>query len=64
MADRAGSGPSLPVSAPSARAAYVVGTFDTKGRELLFLCNCLERIGVPTVTVDLSCSGQPSLRRT
>ena len=50
----------VPVSATSARAAYVVGTFDTKGRELLFLRNCLERIGVRTVTVDLACSGKPS----
>jgi uncharacterized protein (UPF0261 family) len=60
MADRAASDLLSPVSSTSARAAYVVGTFDTKGRELLFLCDCLERIGLRTVTVDLSCSGQPS----
>jgi uncharacterized protein (UPF0261 family) len=50
----------VPVAATSARAAYVVGTFDTKGRELLFMRNCLERIGVRTVTVDLATSGKPS----
>ena len=45
---------------PAARAAYVAGTFDTKGRELLFLRNCLEKLGLRTVTVDLSTSGKPS----
>lgn len=42
------------------RVAYVAGTFDTKGRELFFLRNCLERLGISTVTVDLSTSGKPS----
>jgi uncharacterized protein (UPF0261 family) len=41
-------------------AAYVVGTFDTKGRELSFIRDRLERLGVRTVTVDLSTSGKPS----
>jgi uncharacterized protein (UPF0261 family)/ABC-type branched-subunit amino acid transport system ATPase component len=50
----------VPIAATTARAAYVAGTFDTKGRELLFLRNCLERLGVRTVTVDLSTSGKPS----
>jgi uncharacterized protein (UPF0261 family)/ABC-type branched-subunit amino acid transport system ATPase component len=50
----------LPVSATAARAAYVAGTFDTKGRELFFVRSCLERLGVRTVTVDLSTSGKPS----
>jgi ABC-type branched-subunit amino acid transport system ATPase component len=45
---------------PAARAAYVAGTFDTKGRELFFLRNCLEKLGIHTVTVDLSTSGKPS----
>ena len=36
------------------------GTFDTKGRELYFLRNCLEKLGLRTVTVDLSTSGKPS----
>lgn len=50
----------LPVSATTARAAYIAGTFDTKGRELFFLRNCLEKLGLRTVTVDLSTSGKPS----
>jgi uncharacterized protein (UPF0261 family)/ABC-type branched-subunit amino acid transport system ATPase component len=52
--------PSMPVSSMVGRAAYVVGTFDTKGRELGFLRTCLERRGVRVVTVDLSTSRQPS----
>ena len=39
----------------------MAGTFDTKGRELLFLRNCLVRLGIRTTTVDLSTSGRPSL---
>jgi uncharacterized protein (UPF0261 family)/ABC-type branched-subunit amino acid transport system ATPase component len=50
----------LPVAATAARAAYVAGTFDTKGRELFFVRACLEKLGVRTVTVDLSTSGKPS----
>ncbi len=42
------------------RAAYIAGTFDTKGRELFFLRNCLEKLGLRTVTVDLATSGKPS----
>ena len=42
------------------RAAYVAGTFDTKGRELLFIKNCLDRLGLRTVTVDLSTTQKPS----
>jgi uncharacterized protein (UPF0261 family)/ABC-type branched-subunit amino acid transport system ATPase component len=38
------------------RAAYVVGTFNTKARELLLLRDSLERLGVRTVTVDVSTS--------
>jgi uncharacterized protein (UPF0261 family)/ABC-type branched-subunit amino acid transport system ATPase component len=49
-----------PVAATTGTAAYVVGTFDTKGRELLFVRHCLDRLGVRTVTVDLSTSGKPS----
>ena len=44
----------------SGRAAYVAGTFDTKGRELAFIRNCLEKLGLRTVTVDLRTSGKPS----
>jgi uncharacterized protein (UPF0261 family)/ABC-type branched-subunit amino acid transport system ATPase component len=50
----------FPVAASSARCAYVVGTFDTKGRELAYLRQCLEKLGMRVVTVDLSTSGKPS----
>jgi uncharacterized protein (UPF0261 family)/ABC-type branched-subunit amino acid transport system ATPase component len=49
-----------PVAASVDRAAYVIGTFDTKARELLFLRDSLERLGVRTVTVDVSTSERPS----
>jgi uncharacterized protein (UPF0261 family)/ABC-type branched-subunit amino acid transport system ATPase component len=44
----------------SDRAAYVVGTFDTKHRELAFVRDIINAQGVRAVTVDLSTSGQPS----
>ena len=50
----------FPVAATSGRAAYVAGTFDTKARELFFLRQCLEKLGLRVVTVDLSTSGKPS----
>jgi uncharacterized protein (UPF0261 family)/ABC-type branched-subunit amino acid transport system ATPase component len=50
----------FPVSASAARAAYVAGTFDTKGRELFYLRDCLEKLGLRTVTVDVATSGKPS----
>jgi uncharacterized protein (UPF0261 family)/ABC-type branched-subunit amino acid transport system ATPase component len=50
----------FPVAASTVRAAYVAGTFDTKGRELFFLRQCIERLGLRVVTVDLSTSGKPS----
>ncbi|CAN5758811.1 ABC transporter permease [soil metagenome] len=50
----------FPVAASSTRAAYVAGTFDTKARELFFLRQCLEKLGLRVVTVDLSTSGRPS----
>ena len=50
----------FPVAASSGRAAYVAGTFDTKGRELYFLRQCLEKLGLRVVTVDLATSGKPS----
>jgi uncharacterized protein (UPF0261 family)/ABC-type branched-subunit amino acid transport system ATPase component len=50
----------FPVAATSGRAAYIVGTFDTKGRELFFLKNCMDKLGLRTVTVDLSTSGATS----
>jgi uncharacterized protein (UPF0261 family)/ABC-type branched-subunit amino acid transport system ATPase component len=42
------------------RAAYVAGTFDTKGRELGYLRACIEKLGLRVVTVDLSTGGRPS----
>ena len=50
----------FPVAASSGRAAYVAGTFDTKSRELFFVRQCLEKLGLRVVTVDLSTSGHPS----
>jgi uncharacterized protein (UPF0261 family)/ABC-type branched-subunit amino acid transport system ATPase component len=50
----------VPISAMTGRNAYVIGTFDTKGAELTFLNNSLKRLGVKTVTIDLSTSGRPS----
>ncbi len=50
----------FPVAATSTRAAYVVGTFDTKARELFFIRQCMEKLGLRVVTVDLSTSGKPS----
>ena len=50
----------FPVSATSMRAAYVAGTFDTKARELFYMRQCLERLGLRVVTVDLSTSGRTS----
>lgn len=62
VADAAESGSAMPaVLAPfGSNVAYVAGTFDTKGRELMFLRGCLDRLGVKTVTVDLSTTGKPS----
>ncbi len=51
---------SFPVAASGSRAAYVVGTFDTKARELLYLRQCLEKLGLRVVSIDLSTSGKPS----
>src|SRR6185436_12317634 len=38
----------------------VVGTYDTKGRELKFIRDRLRDLGIRTRTVDLSTSGKPS----
>jgi uncharacterized protein (UPF0261 family)/ABC-type branched-subunit amino acid transport system ATPase component len=54
--------PPIPTVAEMAgRHAYVVGTFDTKGRELLFIRSRLQAAGIPAVTVDLSTSRRPSV---
>lgn len=64
--DRAGARESsaevltFPVAATIGRAAYVAGTFDTKGRELMYVKQCLEKRGLRVVTVDLATSGKPS----
>jgi uncharacterized protein (UPF0261 family)/ABC-type branched-subunit amino acid transport system ATPase component len=50
----------VPVAQTVGRAAYIAGTFDTKGRELFYLKSCLEKLGLRTVTVDLATSGKPS----
>jgi uncharacterized protein (UPF0261 family)/ABC-type branched-subunit amino acid transport system ATPase component len=57
---RAGRAVEFPVAATVGSAAYIAGTFDTKGRELFFLRNCLDKLGLRTVTVDLATSGKPS----
>ncbi len=51
----------FPVSASSAKAAYVVGTFDTKARELMFIKSCLEKQGLRVITVDISTAGKTSI---
>jgi uncharacterized protein (UPF0261 family)/ABC-type branched-subunit amino acid transport system ATPase component len=50
----------IPIGRIVGRNAYVAGTFDTKGRELLFIKSCLEKLGVRAITVDLSTSRRPS----
>jgi uncharacterized protein (UPF0261 family)/ABC-type branched-subunit amino acid transport system ATPase component len=50
----------FPVASNLQRAAYIAGTFDTKGRELFFLKQCIDKLGLRTVTVDLSTSGATS----
>ena len=42
------------------RHVHVVGTFDTKARELLYIKGLLDRLGLKTVSVDLSTSRKPS----
>lgn len=50
----------VPVASSAERAAYVTGTFDTKGRELSYIAGRLRQLGLRVVTVDLSTSRQPS----
>ena len=50
----------VPFAERIGRTALVVGTFDTKGRELKFIRDRLKTLGIPTRTVDLSTSGKPS----
>lgn len=50
----------IPFSERIGRTALVVGTFDTKAKELRFIADRLKKLGVPVRTVDLSTSGKPS----
>ncbi len=56
-----------PVSTPMSAGlvqdgiAYVVGTFDTKQRELTFVGNLIAAQNIRVKTVDLSTSGRPSM---
>ena len=50
----------IPFAERIGRTALVVGTFDTKNVELLFIRDRLRALGIPVKTVDLSTSGNPS----
>ena len=50
----------IPFAERIGRTALVVGTFDTKGAELLFIRDRLRALGIPVRTVDLSTSGKIS----
>ncbi len=50
----------LKTNTPQTATALVVGTFDTKGQELYFICEQLRSHGITVKTVDLSTSGSPS----
>ena len=50
----------FPVASSTDSAAYIAGTFDTKGRELFYLKNCIEKLGLRVITVDLGTSGKAS----
>src|SRR5207247_7635797 len=50
----------VPLAERQGRTALVVGTFDTKGRELKYIRDRLRGLGIRTRTVDLSTSGKPS----
>jgi uncharacterized protein (UPF0261 family) len=45
---------------PAKSRVYVVGTYDTKSRELLYMKSLLDRAGVATLSIDLSTSGKES----
>lgn len=44
----------------SDKVGYIAGTFDTKGRELMYMRDCLSKFDLCTRTVDLSTSGADS----
>lgn len=43
--------------ATTRKSTYVVGTFDTKGKELNYIRDCIIGMGIEVITVDLSTSG-------
>jgi uncharacterized protein (UPF0261 family)/ABC-type branched-subunit amino acid transport system ATPase component len=49
-----------PLRAVGGHVALVVGTLDTKGKELKFIRDCLSAFGIRSRMVDLSTSGKPS----
>jgi uncharacterized protein (UPF0261 family)/ABC-type branched-subunit amino acid transport system ATPase component len=50
----------IPFAERIGRTVLVVGTFDTKGKELRFVADRLKSLGLPVRTVDLSTSGKLS----
>jgi uncharacterized protein (UPF0261 family)/ABC-type branched-subunit amino acid transport system ATPase component len=50
----------IPAQERHGRTALIVGTYDTKGRELTFMRDILRDLGIRTRTVDLSTSGKPA----
>jgi uncharacterized protein (UPF0261 family) len=50
----------IPFAERLGKTVIVAGTFDTKGRELNFIRDCLKALHIPVRTVDLSTSGKPS----
>ena len=50
----------IPFAERIGRTVLVVGTFDTKGKELRFVADRLKSLGIPVRTVDLSTSGKPT----
>jgi uncharacterized protein (UPF0261 family)/ABC-type branched-subunit amino acid transport system ATPase component len=50
----------FPVAQSARKVCYIAGTFDTKSKELYFLQNSINRLGLMTVTVDISTGGQTS----
>ena len=50
----------IPFAERIGRTVLVVGTFDTKGKELRFVADRLKSLGIPVRNVDLSTSGKPT----
>lgn len=50
----------IPYAERVGRTVLVVGTFDTKARELNYMADRIKALGLPVKTVDLSTSGKPS----